>query len=250
MLSMAVAGATILLLSARAETRTSAAQLPRDTTVRLVPDDLRGHGVAPRLRDAQVKAVAGVAAFHDFQFTDRLADERHLLQAPRRRRRGQHLQGGPLRSRQRHRDRGCRRRRPDRHLLRQPGWRQPALEECRGRQVSGHHGGGRRRGGGQGRRLRLVCRHRQRRRRRPLRHDGPRRQRALRERRPRPLPRHLGVVGSQLRRATRRAPCSSTTTATAGSTCSSSTSDGTRRRRSRAPATSTTWRSRTRFPAT
>ncbi len=74
MLSMAVAGATILLLSARAETRTSAAQLPRDTTVRVVPDGLEDTAWLSRLRDAQVKAVAGVAAFHDFQFTDRLTD--------------------------------------------------------------------------------------------------------------------------------------------------------------------------------
>ena len=40
--------------------------------VRFVPDDLQDTAWLQRLRDAQVKADAGLAAFHDFQFTDRL----------------------------------------------------------------------------------------------------------------------------------------------------------------------------------
>ena len=74
-LSMAVAGSTVLLLSTWPETATSAAQLePRATTVRVVPDNLEDTAWLSRLRDAQVKAIAGVAAFHDFQFTDRLTE--------------------------------------------------------------------------------------------------------------------------------------------------------------------------------
>ena len=82
------------------------------------------------LRDAQMKSIGSVAAFHDFQFTDRLERERHHVQAPDRRRRRKDVQGGALRSRKRARDRGRRRGRPARPLLRQPGRRQSALEEC------------------------------------------------------------------------------------------------------------------------
>jgi hypothetical protein len=65
-------GATLNL---RTGTAISAAQLPpTDTTVRFVPDDLRDTSWLQRLRDAQVKAVDGVAAFHDFRFTDRLSE--------------------------------------------------------------------------------------------------------------------------------------------------------------------------------
>ena len=56
-------------------------------------------------RDAQVKAAAGLAAFHDFRFTDALDRERHHVQEPHRRRRRQDLQGGALRPRHRHRGR-------------------------------------------------------------------------------------------------------------------------------------------------
>jgi hypothetical protein len=74
LLFIGVAASAALLLSARAGTATSAAQLPpRDTTVRFVPDDVQDMSWLDKLRDAQVKDVSGVAAFHDFQFTDRLS---------------------------------------------------------------------------------------------------------------------------------------------------------------------------------
>jgi enediyne biosynthesis protein E4 len=44
------------------------------TGVRFVPDDLQDTSWLERLRDAQVKAAAGVSVFHDFQFTDRLTE--------------------------------------------------------------------------------------------------------------------------------------------------------------------------------
>jgi hypothetical protein len=69
---MGVAAAATLL-GARAQTATPAAQLP-PPAVRLVPDDLQDTSWLEKLRDAQIKAVVGVAAFHDFQFTDRLTE--------------------------------------------------------------------------------------------------------------------------------------------------------------------------------
>jgi hypothetical protein len=75
LLFITVVTATVLLLSARTGTATSAPQsAPRDTTVRFVPDNLQDTAWLQKLRDAQVKAVAGVAVFHDFQFTDRLIE--------------------------------------------------------------------------------------------------------------------------------------------------------------------------------
>src|SRR6266536_2775055 len=41
--------------------------------IRYVPADLQSTPWLQRLAAAQVKAAAGLAAFHDFQFTDRLA---------------------------------------------------------------------------------------------------------------------------------------------------------------------------------
>jgi hypothetical protein len=74
-LFIGVATATTLLLSARMGTAISAAQVPsRNTTIRFVPADLQDTSWLQKLKDAQVKAVAGVAAFHDFQFTDRLIE--------------------------------------------------------------------------------------------------------------------------------------------------------------------------------
>jgi hypothetical protein len=43
-------------------------------TIRYVPANLTDTAWLTRLKDAQVKALATVGAFHDFQFTDRLAD--------------------------------------------------------------------------------------------------------------------------------------------------------------------------------
>ena len=43
-------------------------------SVRYVPNNLTDTAWLTRARDAQLKAIAGVSAFHDFQFTDRVAD--------------------------------------------------------------------------------------------------------------------------------------------------------------------------------
>jgi hypothetical protein len=43
-------------------------------TIKPVPDDLLDMSWLERLRNDQIKATAGVAAFHDFQFTDRLKE--------------------------------------------------------------------------------------------------------------------------------------------------------------------------------
>ena len=92
--------------------------------------------LAARAR-AQRATVNRFKVDYDFQFTDRVDGERHHVRPPRRGRRGALLQAGALRPRQRHR-RGRRgRRRPDRSLFRQPGRRQPALEESRRREVHG-----------------------------------------------------------------------------------------------------------------
>ena len=68
------AAATVLLLNPSMETANAAQQSPAgDTTIRFVPADLRDTPWLERFRDAQVKAAAGVSAFHDFQFTDELS---------------------------------------------------------------------------------------------------------------------------------------------------------------------------------
>jgi enediyne biosynthesis protein E4 len=69
---MSLAIATTLLLSAQTGTPPSTARQPPRETIRLVPDGLQDTAWLQRLRDEQVKAVQGVTAFHDFQFTDRL----------------------------------------------------------------------------------------------------------------------------------------------------------------------------------
>ena len=47
---------------------------PRSPAIRLVPDNLDDTAWLDKFREAQVKAVSSVAAFHDFQFTDRVKD--------------------------------------------------------------------------------------------------------------------------------------------------------------------------------
>jgi len=68
--------AAVLVAAATATTPSSIAQAPATGTaqIKLVPDDLEDLGWLQRLRDAQLKAGASVTAFHDFQFTDRLAE--------------------------------------------------------------------------------------------------------------------------------------------------------------------------------
>ena len=64
----------ILLLAAQSAARTSTPEFaPQNVPVRYVPDDLQETSWLQKLGDAQAKAMAGIAAFHDFQFTDRLS---------------------------------------------------------------------------------------------------------------------------------------------------------------------------------
>jgi hypothetical protein len=68
-----LSGVALLLLDAR--TVPVLAQAPATgMRARLVPESLRDTSWLPKLRDAQVKAAEGAAAFHGFQFTDRLAE--------------------------------------------------------------------------------------------------------------------------------------------------------------------------------
>jgi enediyne biosynthesis protein E4 len=52
----------------------SSSQPPQSAAVRYVPDDLQETSWLQKLRDAQLKAIAGVGAFHAFQFTNRLSE--------------------------------------------------------------------------------------------------------------------------------------------------------------------------------
>jgi hypothetical protein len=75
LLTITIAAAASLRFSAQTGKGASAAQASqRDATVRFVPADLEDTPWLERLRDAQVKAAAGVTAFHAFQFTDRLKE--------------------------------------------------------------------------------------------------------------------------------------------------------------------------------
>jgi hypothetical protein len=70
-----LAALTALRLSVRADWSAAVDQPPPpQSTIRLVPEDLRDTSWLLPIRDAQIKAAAGVAAFHDFQFTDRLTE--------------------------------------------------------------------------------------------------------------------------------------------------------------------------------
>ncbi len=68
----AAAAVTTLILTASPGAPVPPDQSSRGNTIRYVPDDLPDTAWLQRLRDAQIKAVSGVAAFHDFQFTDRV----------------------------------------------------------------------------------------------------------------------------------------------------------------------------------
>jgi hypothetical protein len=69
-----LATATVILVGTRTGTTTLAGQAQAPETVRLVPSDLQDTSWLLKLRDEQMKSSGGVAAFHDFQFTDRLAE--------------------------------------------------------------------------------------------------------------------------------------------------------------------------------
>ena len=204
----------------------------RNAVVKPVPDDLQDVSWLNGLRDAQIKSIAGVAAFHDFQFTDRLAESgitfRHRIvdDAGKTYKAAHYDHGNGLAMADVDGDGLL-----DIYFVNQVG----------GNQLWKNLGGGKFqditasagvavpgkisvsasfadidndgdadlyvttvRGGNM-----------------LFENDGHGR-----------FTRHLRGVGPRLRRDTRRAPCSSTTTATAGSICSSSTSAGTRRTRS------------------
>ena len=109
----------------------------------LRPGRSPGHGVAREAAGRTGQGRGGVTAFHDFQFTDRLAESgitfKHRI-----------VDDAGKTYKAAHYDHGNGIAIADvdgdglaRHLLRQPGRRQPALEESRRRQIRGHHGGGR-----------------------------------------------------------------------------------------------------------
>ncbi len=64
-------GFAILALGHGAPASVSAQAPQPEPTLRLVPDDLRDTSWLEKRRDEQVKAAGSLAAFHDFQFTDR-----------------------------------------------------------------------------------------------------------------------------------------------------------------------------------
>jgi hypothetical protein len=78
LLPLAAALAVFGLFDTRFGAANLAAQFPtrnaRDAAVRYVPAELQDTSWLQRLRDTQLKAATSVAAFHDFHFTDRLAD--------------------------------------------------------------------------------------------------------------------------------------------------------------------------------
>ena len=58
----------------RAEHPPAAVPQASTATIRYVPDDLRDDSWLQALKAAQIKAIAGVSAFHDFQFSDRVKE--------------------------------------------------------------------------------------------------------------------------------------------------------------------------------
>jgi enediyne biosynthesis protein E4 len=75
LLFVTIASATTLLVDAQSRPAARAGQTPAaGTTVRYVPDDVQETSWLQRLKTEQIKAMSGVSAFHDFQFTDRVAE--------------------------------------------------------------------------------------------------------------------------------------------------------------------------------
>jgi hypothetical protein len=64
----------VVLLLASTAAPPAGQAAPQNAAIRYVPDDLQETSWLQKLRDAQLKAMAGVAAFHDFQLSDRRAD--------------------------------------------------------------------------------------------------------------------------------------------------------------------------------
>ena len=127
--------------------------LPTRDTV-MAPPDLANTNWLEGLRAAQLKTRDRFAVFHDFRFTDRLPRAASPSSTA-----SWTTPGRP--TRRLHYDHGNGLAIADvdgdglpRHLFRQPGRRQPALEESRRRPVREHHGRGRRGACRQGRRRR------------------------------------------------------------------------------------------------
>ena len=154
-----IAGGTVLLLNPSMETA-SAAQQSGDPTIRFVPADLRDTPWLERFRDAQVKAAAGISAFHDFQFTNELSRSgisfRHRIvdDAGKTYKAAHYDHGNGVAIADVDGD-GL----SDVYFVSQVGGNE-LWKNVGGGRVPGHHGIGRRRGGRQGRRVCLVCRHR------------------------------------------------------------------------------------------
>ena len=74
LLVLAAVSATALMVGGRTTTAIAAQAAASAPPVRFVPDGLRDTSWLQTLRDAQVKAAEGVAAFHGFQFADRLVE--------------------------------------------------------------------------------------------------------------------------------------------------------------------------------
>src|SRR6476659_6287240 len=74
LLLVTIASATTLIVNAQTRPAPRGGQAPAAaTTIRYVPDDVQESPWLPRIKNEQVKAMAGVSAFHNFQFTDTVA---------------------------------------------------------------------------------------------------------------------------------------------------------------------------------
>ncbi len=74
LLLASIGSASTLLLNAQTRPPAAAARPePSKPTVKFVPDDVQDSPWLPRLKNEQIKAMSGVTAFHDFQFSDRVA---------------------------------------------------------------------------------------------------------------------------------------------------------------------------------
>ena len=71
--TLAAIGLVIAAASGLRLTAQNPSPSPGDIPIRLIPEELRDTSWLDKLRDEQIKAAAGLAAFHDFKFTDRVS---------------------------------------------------------------------------------------------------------------------------------------------------------------------------------
>src|SRR6185369_11064303 len=72
LLLITIASATTLLVNAQTRPAARGGQAPAAApTIRYVPDDVQESAWLQRVKNDQIKAIAGVSAFHDFQFSDK-----------------------------------------------------------------------------------------------------------------------------------------------------------------------------------